>query len=133
MESVKPVHVQHDATERKFFVRLDEGEARLNYLVSEPEGKTWDFLHVYVPPHARGHGLAEQVVIAGFEAARAAGVSVVPTCPYVAHTFLRRYPQYQPLVSGGTGVSGVSGGSGDVNNLRFRCDINANVPDPRQA
>ena len=55
------------------------------------------FTHTLVPPELRGRGLAERLVRAGLELARAEGRRVVPQCSYVA-TFISRHPEYQDLV-----------------------------------
>jgi uncharacterized protein len=52
--------------------------------------------HTFVPPEFRGQGLAEKVVRAALDHARAEGLSVVPQCSYV-DVFLRRHPDYAGL------------------------------------
>ena len=48
------------------------------------------FDHTYVPPSARGGGMAERLVEAGVAFARARQARVVPRCSYVAALFRRR-------------------------------------------
>jgi predicted GNAT family acetyltransferase len=57
------------------------------------------FTHTFVPPELRGLGIAEKLVRAGLELARAEGWRVVPQCSYVA-TFIQRHPEFQGLVLG---------------------------------
>lgn len=55
------------------------------------------FTHTYVPTALRGHGIAEKLVRAGLEFARAEGRRVVPQCSYVA-AFIQRHQEFQGLV-----------------------------------
>lgn len=89
------MNIQHNEHEKKFFIPLEEEEVVLNYSL---EGNVIDFHHTFVPLSARGKGLAEKIVKAGFEYARANKLKVVPSCPYISGTFLSRYPEYQSLV-----------------------------------
>ena len=88
--------VEHDTAAHRFVIRLDGREAFLAYRQS---GTTLDFYHTFVPPEFRGRGLAEQVVRAGFEYAKAQHLTVIPTCPYISATYLKRHAEYQPLVT----------------------------------
>ena len=47
----------------------------------------------FVPPEARGQGIAAKLVEAMVEDARADGFSIVPRCTYVAAAF-RRHPDW---------------------------------------
>jgi predicted GNAT family acetyltransferase len=89
------VTVQHDAVGRRFIAVVEGQEAYVAYV---PDGTTLDFNHTFVPPALRGRGLAERVVRAGFEHARQQGLTVLPSCPYISGTFLRRYPQWRSVV-----------------------------------
>lgn len=53
------------------------------------QGGDRHFTHTFVPPELRGQGLAEALVKTGLRDARAAGLTIVPDCSYVA-TYLRR-------------------------------------------
>ena len=52
--------------------------------------------HTFVPVECRGQGLAEQVVRAALEFARAENLRVVPQCSYV-DVFFRRHPEFADL------------------------------------
>ncbi len=91
------MEVTHDHQEKRFFVRVDGKEAFLSY---RKQGDVLDFHYTFVPPELRGKNLAEEVVKAGFEYARANNLKVIPSCPYVGKAFLKRQPQYAPLVAG---------------------------------
>lgn len=91
------VTVRHDPARQRFAAALPDGSAaELQY---RRDGTTLDFFHTYVPEAYRTQGVAEQVVLAGFQFAQRERVQVRPTCPYVSRGFLRRHPEYQPLVA----------------------------------
>jgi uncharacterized protein len=69
-------------------------------LVYQRGGGTIDLLHTEVPPEAEGKGYAGALARAALDAARAAGERVIPSCPYVA-SYIRRHPEYEPLLEGG--------------------------------
>lgn len=54
--------------------------------------------HTEVPPPLEGKGLAAKLTRTALDFARANHLRVVPLCPYVS-SFLRRYPEYQDLLS----------------------------------
>jgi predicted GNAT family acetyltransferase len=56
------------------------------------------FTHTGVPPAYQGQGLAAQLVEAGLQWAREAGLKVVPACSYV-HAYIQRHPEWQHLVA----------------------------------
>ena len=55
------------------------------------------FIHTMVPPVLEGHGIAEKMARSALEEARAAGLAVIPRCPYVA-AYIRRHREYTDLV-----------------------------------
>ena len=52
--------------------------------------------HTFVPPEARGRGIAEQLVKALIDDARKDGARIVPQCSYVEAQF-RRHPEWADL------------------------------------
>jgi len=94
-----PPVVQHDATARRFFVRLPEG---LAYLAYAPAGDgVIDLQHTVVPPEAQGQGIASVLAHAAFDHARASGLYVIPTCPFVA-AWLGAHAEQRDLLAGAT-------------------------------
>jgi predicted GNAT family acetyltransferase len=89
------VTVEHDRTERRFFIRFDDGDAELVY--TEPAPKVIDIQHTYVPDSARGHHVGDTLAEAAFEFARERGLRVVPTCPFVRR-WLAGHPDLLKLV-----------------------------------
>ena len=55
------------------------------------------FIHTLVPSALAGHGIADKMAHVVLEEARAAGLAVIPRCPYVA-AYIQRHPEYKALV-----------------------------------
>ncbi len=90
------MEILHDEPQHKFYIRLEGGEEAL--LEYTREGTILDFAHTYVPPDANHKGLAEKLVEAGFQYAKAHHFKVIPSCPYVSQAFLRKHKEFLPLV-----------------------------------
>ena len=88
------VPVQHEAAARQFTARLGSDVAVLQY---RRTGASLDLYHTEVPPAFRGRGVAESLCRAAFEYARQEHLTVIPSCPYIAGTYLHRHPEYLPL------------------------------------
>ena len=86
--------VLHETAAQRFVVQVEAFTAVAEYELAD--GRVI-FTHTFVPPELRGRGLAERLVRAGLEWARAEGRRVVPQCSYVA-TFIQRHAEYQPLL-----------------------------------
>jgi predicted GNAT family acetyltransferase len=88
--------VEHDPGRHRFFVRHQEGESELTY---QPAGDdVLDFLHTGVPRPLRGQGIAEALVKAALDFARAEGKRVIPSCPFVA-SWIDEHPEEGDLVA----------------------------------
>ena len=87
--------VEHNTAQQRFRVTLEGQDAFLAYRLA---GKEIDLYHTYVPEVFRGRGIAEQLVTAAFEHAKAEGLTVIPSCPYVSSAYLKRHAEYAPLV-----------------------------------
>jgi predicted GNAT family acetyltransferase len=92
------IAVEHDAASSRFRVRLEGYEACLMY---RQQGQVIDLYHTYVPQVFRGRGVAERLCKAAFEHAKAQGLTVIPSCSYISDAYLRRHPEYEPLVRRG--------------------------------
>ena len=88
--------VSHDHAGQRFCVKLQGYEACLMY---RQQDKTLDLYHTYVPEVFRGHGIAETLCKAGFEYAKANWLSVIPSCSYISEAYLKRHPEYEPIVT----------------------------------
>ena len=85
----------HDAVNRRFLCVVDALESYLTYEICD--GDVLDFDHTYTPPALRGRGIAQALVQAGFDYAKANGFRVIPSCSYV-HTWSLRHPEVTPLL-----------------------------------
>jgi len=86
--------VQHNPAAHRFEATVDGHLAVAEYAL---EGDRMIFTHTFVPPELRGRGLAEKLVRAGLDFARAEGRKVVPACSYVGG-FIERHAEYQSLL-----------------------------------
>jgi hypothetical protein len=80
--------VSHDAAQHRFTAQTDDGEAVLAY-ASAGDG-VLDLQHTVVPPSARGEGVGDALVRAAVAHARAEGLQLLPTCPFV-EAWMRRH------------------------------------------
>jgi uncharacterized protein len=87
--------VEHDPVRNRFFVQIENEEAYLSYTRRDD---VMDLTYVFVPPRFRGQAHARRIIIAACNFARSEGCRIIPTCPYIAHSFLPRFPEYQDLV-----------------------------------
>ncbi len=92
------VDVRHDQTNQRFVASLSGYEACLMYRLTDTQ---LDLYHTYVPEVFRGRGVAEQLCKAGFEYAKAKGLTVIPSCSYISDAYLKRHPEYEPLIKRG--------------------------------
>lgn len=58
-----------------------------------------DIFHTLIEPELEGHGLGGQLVAGVLDDARARGLMVVPTCPFVGY-YVSRHPEYADLLVG---------------------------------
>ncbi|MGV3491706.1 MAG: GNAT family N-acetyltransferase [Devosia sp.] len=79
----------------RYVVYLPDGsEGELTY--SRRDAATIIADHTGVPPQYRGQGIADELVKAAMDDARANGGKIVPVCSYVAVQF-RRHPEWADL------------------------------------
>jgi predicted GNAT family acetyltransferase len=86
--------VQNDEPAGRFVVRVDGHTSQLQYRQS---GEKLVLVHTEVAPELEGRGVGGRLARAALEHARAHHLRVVPLCPFVA-AYIRRHPEYQPLV-----------------------------------
>ena len=90
--------IEHDREQSKFRARLGTYEAVLMY---GQKDKVLDFYHIYVPDPFRNRSIAADILKTAFGYARENGFRVVASCPFIAHDFLPRFPEYQDLIDSG--------------------------------
>lgn len=88
--------VEHLAEDGRFRIAGESGRHDIALLEYDASPGVWNMHHTWTDPAHRGQGLADVVVSAAMAAARDAGVTVRPTCSYVAH-WLTVHPEYADL------------------------------------
>ncbi|GHO88470.1 GNAT family N-acetyltransferase [Dictyobacter formicarum] len=86
--------VINNTAEHRYEIHLNDQVAILTY---QREGQHIVYQHTGVPPALEHHGLGSILAHAALEDARAAHLSVVPSCPFVAK-YIQHHPEYQSLV-----------------------------------
>lgn len=90
-----PVEIAH-APEHSEFVALDEsGQIGVLQYVLTPGAI--DLQHTVVQRAAGGRGVGSALVVAALDFARAEGLRVIPTCPFVP-AVIARHAEYADLV-----------------------------------
>lgn len=89
------MEIEHDREGRRFVKQLPEGKAELTY--AEDDG-VLDLQHTFVPSAARGKGVGGSLAARAFDHARAEGLKVRPTCPFV-QGWVKRNPERADLVA----------------------------------
>ena len=92
------IKVLHDREGERFCVKLNGYEACLMY---HQQDQTIDLYHTYVPEVFRSRGLAERLCKAAFEYAKQEKLTVIPSCSYISDAYLKRHPEYEPIVKRG--------------------------------
>ena len=95
-DAAPQIAIVHDTGEQQFRVGEGKDAAVLQYRLTP--GRI-SFMHTLVPEAFRGQGIAQRLAHAGLEHAKAEGLRVVPICPFV-QSYLKKHPEYQPLVEG---------------------------------
>lgn len=87
--------VSHDAGKRQFGMETPAGPAVLQYV---PSDGALDLVHTGVPAAMEGKGYGTALVEAAFAHARAEGLRIIPTCPFVRH-FVASHPEHAGLAA----------------------------------
>jgi uncharacterized protein len=90
-EKIQTSSVVHNESKSRFELEVGGQLAVADYF---RQGDRMVFTHTEVPPRFRGHGIAEKLVLAGFEAARRENLKIVAHCSYVARV-LQKYPEFR--------------------------------------
>lgn len=90
--------IEHDAANQLFAADMGGGKATLQYV---REGDVIDLTSVFVPAAYRGKGMGARLTKAAFEYAKTERLRVIPTCPFIRHDFLGRFPEYRELLAPG--------------------------------
>lgn len=77
---------------------LRSGDTVVGFLVHRLVGDVMTLVHTEVDPAFAGQGHAATLVRGALDDARSRGLSVVPSCPYVA-AYIAKHPDYADLVA----------------------------------
>lgn len=98
MSKVQIVHVPEQ--DRWEAAQGEGSDARtVGFLSYELGEDLIDLQHTVVDTRQRGHGIGGQLVEAALQHARAEGLSVRPTCPFIP-SYLADHPEHADLVEG---------------------------------
>ena len=89
------LEVINNTVEQRFEVRVGDSLAVIDY---RRNGNQLVFLHTGVPRALENRGIGSVMAHAALEYAKAENLEVVPECPFV-RGYIRKHPEYQPLVS----------------------------------
>jgi hypothetical protein len=96
LETEATITVRNTPQHRRY--EILDGDAiigKAHYLPHDgPKGPERIFYHTTVSEDYAGEGLAARLVQESLDDTLAAGITVVPVCPYV-RTWLRKHPDYQ--------------------------------------
>ena len=70
------------------------------FLTYRMKGDAIEYLHSETPAELQGRGYASALAKFALDRDAAMGRAVIPTCPFVA-TYIKRHPEYAPLVRAG--------------------------------
>ena len=77
---------------------LRDGDTVLGSIVYRLHGEVITLVHTEVDPAFGGQGHAATLARGALDDARARGLRVVPSCPYVA-AYIEKHPEYADLVA----------------------------------
>jgi predicted GNAT family acetyltransferase len=84
----------HNETENRFEAGSAPNLAKLEYRL---ESSAMNIVHTEVPAEYQGQGLAGKLATSALEWARAQGLKVIPSCPYVK-SYIAKHPEFADLV-----------------------------------
>lgn len=90
------IHVADNPQAARFEARLDgELAGFADYIL---KGGTIIIAHTEVKPEFGGKGIGSRLARAALDAARDAGLTVIPRCPFIA-SYIERHPEYADLLA----------------------------------
>ncbi len=91
------IQVQHETEKSRFAITVDGALAGFAEYRSRAGGSKRDFMHTEIDPAFGGRGLGGTLVSSALESTQAAGLTIIPRCPFVA-AWLRRHPDFSGTV-----------------------------------
>ncbi|MFD1824835.1 MULTISPECIES: GNAT family N-acetyltransferase [Mumia] len=96
IEDTRSIEVVDNAEDQRYDLLVD-GELAGTIVYRDPRAGVRQLVHTEVRPELSGQGLASIIARAALDDARAKGLKVVPTCPYVA-SYVQKHTEYADLV-----------------------------------
>jgi predicted GNAT family acetyltransferase len=96
-EQHPPLDMRDNPAESRYEAAIDGDVAVAEYIL---QGNEIVFTHTEVPEAFEGRGIASQLARFALDDARARGLAVIPSCPFIAN-YIQHHAEYQPLVAGG--------------------------------
>lgn len=93
--SERAPEVTDNAAAGRFEIHAAGGMPLLNYVRRDG---VMDLVHTEVPESMEGKGYGAALAKAALDAARAEGLEVVPSCPFV-RTYIQKHREYADLVA----------------------------------
>src|ERR1700712_4168399 len=87
--------IEHLTDDRRFRLSVGGEEAVVLDYIDRPG--VWDIVHTYADPEFRGTGVASKLVQHVFSEARADGIRIIPSCPYIP-VWWARHPAEADLI-----------------------------------
>lgn len=95
-EQPAKLEIRDNPEASRYEARIGARLAVAEYMLTGPN---ITFTHTEVPEELEGQGIGSQLARFALEDARARGLAVIPLCPFIT-AYIRRHPEYQPLVFG---------------------------------
>ena len=89
--------VSDNKEQHRYELKFGNAEA-IAILVYKDHGDTITLIHTEVPQELEGHGLGGKIAKYALDDARARGLQVVASCPFVS-AYIRRHPDYMALLT----------------------------------
>lgn len=90
----EPIEIRDDREAMRYEASIDGQIALVDYSL---KGDTLDLTHTEVPKALEGRGIGGQLVRFVLDDARARGLTVIPSCSFVA-AYIERHPEYRDLL-----------------------------------
>ncbi len=90
------MRIEHEPEEQRFVTQVEGGPAILEY--TTPREGVIDLAHTFVPREARDEGIGDALVTRALDHARAEGLKVIPSCPFV-RAWLSDHPGHEELLA----------------------------------
>jgi hypothetical protein len=84
-----------DNTARQRFELEVEGHLAIAFY--KMDGNVITFIHTEVPPELNGKGVGARLVQGALDRVRAAGLKIVPQCPFIK-AWIGKHPEYKDLL-----------------------------------